>query len=223
MNEPTRKNPPTPPNDRRSSQPRRRLTPRSPRPPLSSQPARPLRNLAFWVVLFLLAIAIFQFYSDSRVTEVKISYSEFRTQVDAGNIKKVTYSSTREVRGELREEGRLNLPGQHRAYTHFYVRMPLDDEQMLRRIEEKNPTAEIQAEAEHFSWMQAVITWLPVVLIIAFWLFVIRQIQAGGSTALKFGKSRAKLTLEDRPKVTFQDVAGADEAKEELQEIIEFL
>jgi cell division protease FtsH len=175
------------------------------------------------VVLFLLAIAIFQFYSDSRVAEVKISYSEFRSQVDAGNIKKVTYSSTREVRGELREESRVNLPGQHRAYTHFYVRMPLDDEQMLRRIEEKNPTAEIQAEAEHFSWMQALITWLPVVLIIAFWLFVIRQIQAGGSTALKFGKSRAKLTLEDRPKVTFQDVAGADEAKEELQEIIEFL
>ena len=221
MNEPTRKN--APPNDRRSSQPRRRLTPRSPRPPLSSPPARPLRNLAFWVVLFLLAIAIFQFYSDSRVTEVKISYSEFRSQVDAGNIKKVTYSSAREVRGELREEARVNLQGQHRAYTHFYVRTPLDDEAMLHRIEEKNPTAEIQAEAEHFSWMQALITWLPVVLIIAFWLFVIRQIQAGGSTALKFGKSRAKLTLEDRPKVTFQDVAGADEAKEELQEIIEFL
>jgi cell division protease FtsH len=203
---------------------RRRSSQRGPRQtPLSTPPARPLRTLAFWVVVLLLAVAVYQFYNDNRIQEVKISYSDFRAQVDTGNIKSVTYSATREVHGELRKEAVASVHGRRVPYTQFYVMLPLEDETMLRRLEEKNPDAEIVAEPERFSWMQALITWLPIILIIAFWLFVIRQIQAGGSTALKFGKSRAKVLLEDHPKVTFEDVAGADEAKQELEEVIEFL
>jgi ATP-dependent metalloprotease FtsH len=175
------------------------------------------------VVLLLLAIVLFQVYTDSRPPELRISYSEFRSQMDAGNIKSITYTSTREVHGELKEEAVADIHQKRVPYSHFYVRLPLDDPTLVHTIEEKNPGAEIDAQGERFSWLTAFGTWLPIVLIIAFWLFVIRQIQAGGSTALKFGKSRAKVLLEDHPKVTFEDVAGADEAKEELQEVIEFL
>ncbi len=208
---------------RKQAGPRRRLPVRPSRPPLSTPPARPLRTLAFWLVLLLLAVVIFQFYNDNRVTEVKISYSDFVAQVEAGNIRTVTYSDTREVHGELKSESTASVSGRRVPYTRFFVRLPLEDESMLHRIQEKNPGAEIIADAQRFSWMQAFATWLPIILIIAFWLFIIRQIQSGGSTALKFGKSRAKVLLEDHPKVTFDDVAGADEAKEELQEVIEFL
>jgi len=202
---------------------RRRPPRRGQRPTLGGPPARPLRTLAFWVVLLLLAILLFQFYSDNRAQELRISYSEFRAQVEAGNLKGVTYTSSREVHGELKDEGVAIIHEKRVPYSRFYVRLPMDDPSLVHLIEEKNPQADIDAQGERFSWMTAFGTWLPIVLVIAFWLFVIRQIQAGGSTALKFGKSRAKVLLEDHPKVTFEDVAGADEAKEELQEVIEFL
>ncbi len=208
---------------RKPAPPRRRPPSRPPRPQLNTPPTRPLRTLAFWLVLLLLAVVIFQFYNDNRVTELKISYSDFNSQIESGNLKTVTYSDSREIHGELKQEAIASMNERRMTYTRFFVRLPLEDETLLHRIEEKNPGVEIIADAQRFSWMQAFATWLPIVLIIAFWLFVIRQIQSGGSTALKFGKSRAKVLLEDHPKVTFDDVAGADEAKEELQEVIEFL
>ncbi|MGD8396643.1 MAG: ATP-dependent zinc metalloprotease FtsH, partial [Candidatus Eiseniibacteriota bacterium] len=213
--------------DSRSNRPapRRRGPSGGNRPGLPGPPTRPLRTLAFWVVLFLLAIVIFQVAETGRPPEHEIPYSLFRRQIDDGNIKSLVATGS-EVSGELDEEiVNQDVRGQQVTIKHFKVQLPFEslDSELTEQIAEKNPGAEILGRPERFDWWSMTFAWLPIVLIVAFWLFVIRQIQSGGSTALKFGKSRAKVLLQDHPKVTFDDVAGADEAKEELQEVIEFL
>jgi cell division protease FtsH len=121
-------------------------------------------------------------------------------------------------------EGRLRTPivRQDKPIREFWVQLPIrDSEQILADIEEKVPII-VAAEARQ-NWWTLIIGFLPWLLIIGFWLFMLRQMQMGGSKAFQFGKSKARLLTGDTPKVTFADVAGADEAKDELQEIIEFL
>jgi cell division protease FtsH len=121
-------------------------------------------------------------------------------------------------------EGRLRTPivRQDKPIREFWVQLPIrDSEQILTTIEEKVPII-VAAEARQ-NWWTLIIGFLPWLLIIGFWLFMLRQMQMGGSKAFQFGKSKARLLTGDTPKVTFADVAGADEAKDELQEIIEFL
>ncbi len=211
------------------NQPKGSPTPPAPKPrrpglrkgvPLS--PLRPFRTLAFWAMLILLTVIIFEFYFSSRTREVQISYSKFFKEIQASNVAGVVISG-KEVKGTLRSQASLDVRGRKVAFKEFKVWLPTEDAELPDKIWKKNPEAEIASEPEGMNWVGILISWLPIVLIVAFWLFIIRQMQAGGSAALKFGRSKAKVILEDRPKVTFRDVAGADEAKQELQEIIEFL
>jgi cell division protease FtsH len=113
--------------------------------------------------------------------------------------------------------------GVSQAYTRFQVIVP-DDDDLDNLIREKNATANIRYGRSGTKWTHLLAAWLPILLILGIWIFIMRQMQTGGNRAFTFGKSKARLlTGGDRPKITFEDVAGANEAKQELQEIIEFL
>ncbi len=185
-------------------------------------PTKPLRTLTLWIALTLITIMVIQFYYTARHKEQEITYDRFVREIEASNIKSVEMVE-KEVTGELVSEGTVTVDGEQVPFTRFKVYLPTADPDLPKLIMEKNPEAEVKSRAEGTPWAGILITWLPIVLIVGFWFFVIKQMQSGGSTAMKFGKSKAKILLESAPRVTFKDVAGADEAKQELQEVIEFL
>jgi cell division protease FtsH len=189
---------------------------------LGLPPGRPIRTLTLWIALTLITVFVIQFYYTARAREQEIPYSRFMEEVTTGNIKDVTIVN-KEIKGELLTERPFMVDDEVANFTRFKVWLPAEDPELPKVIMEKNPDAEVKSKSEGTPWAGILITWLPILLIVGFWLFVIRQMQGGGSTAMKFGKSKAKVLLESAPKVNFRDVAGADEAKEELQEIIEFL
>src|SRR6202163_3676948 len=171
----------------------------------------------FWLFIIMLAVLLWTLVSKSgqSAREEEPSYSEFMAQVDRGNVKEVTlYLSTTsyEIEGEWRE------PSKKFRTTIFKESAPdlaktLRDKQVLINVKEVNRA----------DWVTFLLNAAPLLLLVAFWIFMMRQMQAGGNKALSFGKSRARLLTAQQKKATFKDVAGTDEAKEELQEIIEFL
>ncbi len=181
-------------------------------------PARFLRTASFWALIVLIPLAIFQVMDTSRQVEKDLTYSEFRAQLEADNIVRVTITEGIKVEGELRrplQESGVDI-------DQFNTLLPTEASQdLLDRLEEKG--VEVEAKEAAANWVNYLISILPWILIIGLWFFFFRQMQAGGSRAFSFGKSKAKLLTGDTPKVTFSDVAGADEAKEDLMEIIEFL
>ena len=217
-------------NMQRSSPGERTPRPRLPRPTREPDGKRPSgfnwkrgsRTGILWIALILLAILAMQALSATRISYTEINYSEFLQQVDANNVATVTFI-------ERWMQGELNTPLQNRSgkkpsqIKHFRVLLPLEDTDLLKRLEQHS--VEVSAEEQGVNWTQILFTVGPwALLMVFFWLFMFRQMQAGGTKGIfSFGKSRAKLFAEDRPKATFEDIAGADEAKSELQEIIEFL
>jgi cell division protease FtsH len=183
---------------------------------------RPLKTLAFWLMMTVLVLVAVNVYHLSKPEEQKLSYSRFHQEVTAGNIKTVTISG-KEARGELKQSIVENQGGSSKNIKYFITQIPMEPTDIVSEIEAENPDAIVDGAKERPNWFGVILTYLPIILIIGFWLFFIRQMQSGGSAAFKFGKSKAKLVVENKPRVTFRDVAGADEAKEELQEIIEFL
>ncbi|MBK5097785.1 MAG: ATP-dependent zinc metalloprotease FtsH [Gemmatimonadetes bacterium] len=184
----------------------------------TSGPTRFLRTASFWALIVLIPLAIFQVMDTSRQVEKDLTYSEFRAQLDADNVVRVTITEGIKVEGELRrplQESGVDI-------DRFNTLLPTEASQdLLDRLEEKG--VEVEAKEAAANWVNYLISILPWILIIGLWFFFFRQMQAGGSRAFSFGKSKAKLLTGDTPKVTFADVAGADEAKEDLKEIIEFL
>ncbi len=185
-------------------------------------PGRPLRTLTLWIALTLITVLVIQFYYTAKPKEQEIPYDRLMKEIQAGNIKKIEMVD-KQVTGELSSEGKMTVDGKEVSFAKFKSYLPVEDPELPKLIMQKNPNAEITSKAEGTPWAGILITWLPILLIVGFWLFVIRQMQSGGSTAMKFGKSKAKVLLESAPRVTFKDVAGADEAKQELEEVIEFL
>ena len=177
-----------------------------------------LRTASFWALVILIPLAIFQVMDTSRQVQRELTYTEFREQLEAENINSVTFSEGRKVEGELVTP--LQVDGQ--PIYQFHTLLPTEASQELLDVLEV-AGVEVKAEEAGTNWVGYLISVLPWILIIGLWFFFFRQMQAGGSKAFSFGKSRAKLITGDTPQVTFADVAGADEAKEELQEIIEFL
>jgi len=176
------------------------------------------KTLAFWILILLIPVALIQLSGARSDSAPKISYTQFKEQLDRDNVRSVTVQAGKNVTGEFRD--RVNVNG--RMAPKFVVRLPIENSQgILDALEKHN--VQINAEDERPSVMAWVINFLPWLLLIGFYLFLFKQMQAGGAKAFSFGKSKAKLLTGDTPKVTFADVAGADEAKQELQEIIEFL
>ncbi|MFO7587052.1 MAG: ATP-dependent metallopeptidase FtsH/Yme1/Tma family protein, partial [Gemmatimonadota bacterium] len=177
-----------------------------------------MRTASFWALIVLIPLAIFQVMDTSREVQKDLTYSEFRAQLEAENISRVTITEARKIEGTFRrplQEGGADVDS-------FHTLLPTDaSQELLDRLESAG--VEVEAKESGANWVNYLISFLPWVLIIGLWFFFFRQMQAGGSRAFSFGKSKAKLLTGDTPKVTFADVAGADEAKEDLKEIIEFL
>ena len=152
---------------------------------------------------------IWNFSTDFQTRDTARTFSEFITQVEAGQVESVTISGN-EIVGTLKNAERF------RTYA------PPQYEGLANTLLERGVQVTAE-EATSSPWATLLYSWAPVLLIIGFWIFFMRQMQSGGNKALSFGKSRAKLSSSTQKKVTFKDVAGVDEAKEELQEIIEFL
>ncbi len=190
------------------------------RPPKPSMPnwSGLSKNLALWLLVALLAVTLFQLMQKRAGGSEVLSYTEFSRQLDAGNIKAVEVYSGKEVRGEFRNAVAQGA-GQVRNFT---VNLPIaNSEAILKRLEDAGVA--ITAKEPKSGIVSILVTMLPWIVIFAIWFVLIRQMQSGGNRAFSFGKSKAKMLTGDTPKITFADVAGADEAKVELQEIIEFL
>lgn len=184
----------------------------------------PVKSLGFWVVIILISIFAYSLYSTSSKDFAEITYSEFLQQVENENVISVTFID-RTIEGRLKAETDFisgNVPGK---FSKFKAMIPFDDNNfiLINRLEQNDIA--IKAETEGPNYFTILISIAPWFLLIFIWLFFLRQMQGGGGPKglFSFGKSRAKLITDERPKVTFNDVAGVDEAKEELSEIIDFL
>ena len=169
------------------------------------------RNIAFWVVLFLLVLALFNMFGGSQATSTSgnLSYSGFIQKVDAGEINSVTLDGERVM--ITAADGKR------------YVTIKPEGEDVSDRLLAKNVDVQVQAQ-EQSGFFSLISLWLPFLVLIGIWIFFMNRMQGGGrGGAMGFGKSRAKLLTEKHGRVTFDDVAGIDEAKEELEEIVEFL
>ncbi len=204
-------------------------TPLSPKTSLG-RPNRPLKAMIFWVMLVILLLIAFQMFEMGKAPQYRISYSEFLSQVDKGNVKRITFKGL-EVRGVLTAPTLVPVSSatdrdrtREVKVEQFTLVLPVEDKDLPQRIMDRNPGAVIEGQVPGGStWVKILGSGLPLLLIVGLWLLIMRQMQAGGNRAFSFGKSRARMFGGDRPRVTFADVAGCDEAKEELQEIIEFL
>ncbi len=184
---------------------------------------RQFKTFTIWILFVLVVVWIAQSLSGARGKESDLPYSEFIAQMEAGNLESVTFIE-QEIRGELRQKLPADPVTNRPEMTKFRVHLPSDDPELAKRIMETNPGIVIRSRPAPTPWTNIFLTPIFYIAILAvIWILFIRQMQSGGSQALKFGKSRAKVLSENTVKVTFRDVAGADEAKEELQEIIEFL
>ena len=176
------------------------------------------RNLVFWLLIVLIPIAFYQMIGANRDAAEEISYSMFRTELERSNIDSVMVMSGKFVEGEFKRP----ISVQGRDATRFRVVLPIQDSELfLEALEEQS--VPISAKEPKPGFGAIFVQLLPWVILIGLWVFFFRQVQQGGNRAFAFGKSKAKLLSGDTPKVTFQDVAGCDEAKVELEEIIEFL
>src|SRR5450631_23727 len=170
------------------------------------------KNLSLWLVISLMMILLFNMFNKPKPTADKISYSDFISQVEAGKITAVTIQGN-DVYGKY--EGKDGKD--------FRTYKPNSDADLTKTLLEKKVTILAKPEEEKFSWFSIFISWFPLILLVGVWIFFMRQMQVGGGKAMSFGKSRAKLLTESSVKITFEDVAGIEEAKEELNEIISFL
>jgi cell division protease FtsH len=176
------------------------------------------RTASFWVLLLLLSFLAVQLFRGQDTASNEFTFNQFREQLEAANIDSVLVVEGLRVEGELRRP----IIHQGRETVSFHTKLPGPiSEGLVSRMEEQNVV--ITALPSRQGWGTVLISILPWLLIIVFWIWIFRTMQSGGNKAFQFGRSKAKLIAPDKPQVTFADVAGADEAKVELQEIIEFL
>ena len=169
-----------------------------------------VKTAVLWIVLICVAVLIWVVVKQGKNgVEAQPTFTEFMNQVEQGKVKSVQISGN-QVKGQYTDNSKL------------VTMVPLNYPEMIKTLREKGVNTEFR-EASSGNWVSILINAIPFVLLLAFWIFMMRQMQSGGNKALSFGKSRARLHSSQQKKVTFKDVAGVEEAKEELQEIIEFL
>ncbi len=179
--------------------------------------ARFSKTASLWVLIILVPLVLIQLM-DQREEVESLTYSQMIRELDRGNIERVEIIDGQTLNGELRAP----IPGEQGSISEFTTVLAVQDsEDLITRLEDSD--VGISARPAATDWWSVLWGILPWVLIIGFWIFIARQMQSGGAKAFQFGKSKAKMLTADTPKVTFDDVAGADEAKYELQEIVEFL
>jgi cell division protease FtsH len=173
---------------------------------------------AFWLLLVLMTALAIQYMKGQDETSIELSYTEFKAQLGADNILEVTIVESRRIEGQLRTP-RIE---DDQEYQNFTTMLPGEvTAELLADLEQRD--VEISGQMETRGWGTILLGVLPWLLFIAFWFWIFRTMQGGGNRAFQFGRSKAKLISPDTPKATFADIAGADEAKTELEEVIEFL
>jgi cell division protease FtsH len=167
------------------------------------------KNLALWLVISLVMIMLFNMMTQKDKEQKSVPYTVFLTAVAEGRVADVVIQGS-------------NIEGQFTDKTRFKTYAP-DDPGLIGHLTAKNVPIEARPDEDRSFWVTLLVSWGPILLLIAVWIFFMRQMQSGGGKAMSFGKSRAKLLNESSAKVTFNDVAGIDEAKDELEEIVSFL
>jgi len=171
-----------------------------------------LRNFAVWVVIVLLLLALFSLFQNpgQRPVANDISFSQLLNEVEAGRVRDVL------IQGN-------EISGQFTDGRQFQTYAP-NDPTLIERLYGKNVAISARPQTEQVPWfVSLLVSWLPFIALIGVWIFLSRQMQGAGGKAMGFGKSRAKMLTEAHGRVTFEDVAGVDEAKQDLEEIVEFL
>ena len=167
------------------------------------------KNLALWLVITLMMIMLYNLFNQQQMPETSVSYTEFLSMVENERIAEVV------IQGQ-----ELLVTDSNR--NRFKIFAPQDNE-LIRTLRDKGVTIKAKPPTESPWYMSVLVSWFPMIILIGVWIFFMRQMQSGGGKAMSFGKSRARLMSDQSAKVTFEDVAGIDEAKEELGEIVEFL
>ncbi|MDD2558648.1 MAG: ATP-dependent zinc metalloprotease FtsH [Desulfuromonadaceae bacterium] len=167
------------------------------------------KNIALWLVISLVMILLFNMMTKQGAQQELISYTAFVNALDAEQVEEVVM------------QGR-NIDGVYKDRTNFKTYAPSDPE-LIQQLRQKGVIIEAKPEEDRSFWMTMLVSWGPILLLIAVWIFFMRQMQGGGGKAMNFGKSKARLLSDTQGMVTFKDVAGVDEAKEELEEIVAFL
>ncbi len=171
-----------------------------------------IKNLFLWLIIVIILVSVFSNFGPHRAQSTKMTYSEFLKEVNQGTITSVTIEN-QNIRGVTQN----NKP--------FSTYIPMEDPYLLSDLIKKGVSVEGKPPEQRGFLTHLFISWFPMLLFIAVWIFFLRQMQGGGGGrgAMSFGRSRARLLGEDQVKVTFADVAGADEAKEEVKELVDFL
>ncbi|HXD83749.1 MAG TPA: ATP-dependent metallopeptidase FtsH/Yme1/Tma family protein, partial [Rudaea sp.] len=173
------------------------------------------KNLLLWVVIAVVLIAVFQSFNPHSTSPRNISYSDFMQQVENNAVAQVSISATMPS----------NITGKRKDGSPLSTTAPFDDSQMIPTL--RSHGVEVTQEPADTSgvWTRVLVDWIPFIIFIGLLVYFMRQMQAGagGRGAMSFGRSRAKLQGEDQVKINFSDVAGCDEAKEEVGELVEFL
>lgn len=170
-----------------------------------------LKNLFLWLVIAVILVTVFSNFGPKRGDEQKYSYSQFLQQVEQGNIRSVTINQD-------------VIKGTSQNGSAFTTYMPIPDQFLLSELIRKKVDVKGQPPEQQSLLLHIFINWFPMLLLIGVWVFFMRQMQGGGGRgAMSFGRSRARLLAEDQVRVTFADVAGVDEAKEEVKELVDFL
>jgi len=167
------------------------------------------KNLALWLVISLMVILLFNMFHQPQRSSLETTYSQFLASVQKGDVAQVT------IQGD-------HVFGTFADGKTFKTFVPRDSD-MIKILRDHGVNIQAKPEDENPWYLNMLATWLPMLLLVGIWIFFMRQMQIGGGKAMSFGKSRARLLNESSKKVLFNDVAGVDEAKEELEEIVEFL
>ena len=167
------------------------------------------KSILLWTLLILLFFSLFHVVQRTGPEAEEINFSNFLTQVDAKNVEAVT------VKG-------LDYEGAFKDGSKFKTRGPaIVDSALLDRMTAGGVELRYEREEQNSLWVQILVQWLPMIVIFVIFIFFMRQLQSGGGKAMSFGKSKARRLSEENNKITFADVAGIDEAKEELEEIMQ--
>lgn len=167
------------------------------------------KNLALWIVISLVMVVLFNLFNQPQAGQLKLTYSDFVERVEKGDVLAVKIQGEK-ITGVLTDNQR------------FFV-YKTDDPGLIKLLLKNKVQVEAQPQEETPWYISIFVSWFPMILLIGVWIFFMRQMQGGGGKALSFGRSRAKMITQEEIRVTFADVAGVDEAKEELQEVVDFL
>ncbi|CAG1065451.1 cell division protease FtsH [uncultured bacterium] len=167
------------------------------------------KNIAMWLIIIATVVLMFNLISYKQPSSDKVIFSDFIQQVESGNVTEVTIQGS-DILGKYKDG---------KAFQTFSPQYP----DLIGKLRESGVKIAVEPVVDSPSWGTIFVSWFPMILLIGVWIFFMRQMQSGGGKAMSFGKSRARLLNESQHRVTFKDVAGIEEAKEEVEEIIDFL